>query len=382
MLSQIEKWILKRTGLTSFADLAQWQEEALLKQRELAKKSAYYKTDREFSYPEDLAQDPYAFLCLNPKEISRITTLPTSGTGGSPKRIFFSEADLELTAEYFCVGMQELIEEKDFAAIFMPGSTPGSVGELLQRGIKRFNASAQSYGFIEDLEKAAKQAKGAQCLLGHPTQLLSLSRYAPELRPKSILLTGDPTPSWLLNELEQTWKTRTHPHYGSTEAGFGCAVRGRDGQGLQICHPFTLIEIIDRKTGENLPDGEWGEIVLSTLQRQAMPFLRYRTGDIGRYLPGFNPKRLDVLVQRIKTPKCFDGLDIHQLDQMVFSIREVLTYRASLNKQGLHLEIYTSLNEAQLKKRLKEVLPDNIPYTFALKTLNLDKGKRRIHLEI
>jgi phenylacetate-coenzyme A ligase PaaK-like adenylate-forming protein len=57
---------------------------------------------------------------MHPTQRSKsITTLPTSGTSGTPKRIYFSEEDLELTAEYFEIGMQELMKPREKAAIFM-----------------------------------------------------------------------------------------------------------------------------------------------------------------------------------------------------------------------------------------------------------------------
>lgn len=380
MNSHIENWILKRCAISDFKELEQWQKEAWLKQKEWAKKSSFYSSLKEFTSPQDLQKDPFSFLCVNPKEVSRITTLPTSGTGGNPKRIFFTERDLELTVEYFSVGMQELMNPGEKAAIFMPGATLGSVGDSLVKAVNRFFAQAQSFGFIKDLELSAKEAEGAHCILGHPIQLLSLSRQAPHLRPKSILLTGDPVENWLLKELEETWGCRSHPHYGSTEAGFGCAVRGKDGVGQQICHPFLFLEVIDPKTGIVLPDGEWGEVVLSTLQREAMPFLRYRTGDWGRFLPGFQVKRLDLKIKRLRQEYFEANATIHHLDALVFSLKEVLTYRASLDNQGLLLEIDTSLSEQNLNKRLKEIWTFQTPWRIEIKPLDLEAGKRKVSI--
>jgi phenylacetate-coenzyme A ligase PaaK-like adenylate-forming protein len=64
-----------------------------------------------------------------------------------------------------------------------------------------------------------------------------------------------------------------------------------------------LFEIIDPDTGEVMPEGEYGEIVFTTLTREAMPFIRYRTGDRSRWLPGPCPcgsvlKRLDKVGDR------------------------------------------------------------------------------------
>lgn len=382
MISGIEAWILKRCGIGSFQDLEDWQEESFKKQSEQAKKSVFYRNGLSgFTSSEDLRQDPFSFLCISPKEVSRITTLPTSGTSGSAKRIFFSDLDLELTAEYFEIGMQELMGPGEKAAIFMPGSTPGSVGELLIRAIGRFGGKAEAYGFIQDPREAIFKAEGANCFLGHPTQLLILSRFAPHLRPKSILLTGDPVPTWLLNELEQTWKCRTHPHYGLTESGFGLAVRGEDGLGEQICHPFIRLEIIDPQTGDEKKDGEWGEIVMSTLQRTAMPLLRYRTGDYGRFLPGILPKRLDIQQSRINQPLYAQEFTVHQLDEMVFAHPKIRNYQATLSKNVLHLTVDSEESPVSLEKSLLNTLRIKIPWTITVRPLLCEPGKRKITLE-
>lgn len=382
MISGIEAWILKRCSLDSFQDLEDWQTESFIKQSEQAKKSFFYRNGLSgFTSSEDLRQDPFRFLCIPPKEVSRITTLPTSGTSGSAKRIFFSDEDLELTAEYFEIGMQELMGAGEKAAIFMPGSTPGSVGELLIRAISRFGGKAEAFGFIQDPREAIYKAESADCLLGHPTQLLILSRFAPHLRPKSVLLTGDPVPAWLLNELEQTWGCRTHPHYGLTESGFGLAVQGKDGFGEQICHPFIRLEIIDPQTGVEKNEGEWGEIVLSTLQRTAMPLLRYRTGDWGRFLPDVLPKRLDIRQSRINQPLYAKEFSVHQLDEMVFADTSIRNYQATLNKNVLHLTLDSEETQGSLEKSLRETLRIKIPWTIAVRSLLCEPGKRKITIE-
>jgi len=382
MISGIEAWILKRCNISSFQDLEAWQDEALEKQIEQAKKSVFYREGlSRFTTSEDLKQEPLSFLCIPPKEVSRITTLPTSGTSGSPKRIFFSEEDLELTVEFFHIGMQELMEPQEKAAIFMPGITPGSVGELLIRAIGRFGGKAEAFGFVRDPRDAISQAEGADCLLGHPTQLLTLSRFAPHLRPKAILLTGDPVPPWLLKELEQTWGCRTHPHYGSTESGFGLAVRGRDSLGEQICHPFIRLEIINPETGNKVKDGEWGEIILSTLQRTAMPLLRYRTGDWGRFLPDIFPKRLEIRQCRINQPLYAQEFTVHQLDEMIFANPEVRNYKASLSKTALTLTIDSQETSASLENLLHDTLRLSIPWTVVVEPLLCEPGKRKVNLE-
>ena len=74
-------------------------------------------------------------------------------------------------------------------------------------------------------------------------------------------------------------------HFGMAETGYGAAVECERHRGLHIREADLLFEIVD-ETGKKLPDGEWGEVVVTTLTRRGMPLIRYKTGDLGRFLPG------------------------------------------------------------------------------------------------
>jgi phenylacetate-coenzyme A ligase PaaK-like adenylate-forming protein len=94
-----------------------------------------------------------------------------------------------------------------------------------------------------------------------------------------------------------------YEHYGMTEMGLGGAMACEKRDGYHPREADLLFEIIDPCTGEVLPEGEYGEIVFTTLTRQAMPFIRYRTGDFSRWLPGLCGcgsilKRLDKVGDR------------------------------------------------------------------------------------
>lgn len=380
-LSSVESWTLKRCQIRDFQALEDWQQQTLQQQMQQAKRSDFYAQGiPPFTTTAQLAADPQRFLCIPPRDVARITTLPTSGTTGKPKRIFFSQQDLQQTIEYFTEGMQELMQAGETAALFLPGATDNSVGDLLQRAITNLGGHAKAFGFIADPAEAAVAAKNADCLAGYPIPLLTLSRAAPKLRPKSLLVTGDYTPAWLLRELEQTWHCRSHPHYGLTESGFGCAVRCQNGPGLQICHPFVKIEIADPDNNTLLPLGDWGEIVLTTLQREAMPLLRYRTGDRGRLLPDIYPFRLDEEQTRLRQEKLWGWLTVHDLDKAVFSLPQVKNFRAEMQEDLLHLVLDTQLTPQQIQTRVFAALQREFPVRITRSKLDCYPGKRRIFI--
>ena len=88
-------------------------------------------------------------------------------------------------------------------------------------------------------------------------------------------------------ELEEKLNYKVLDVYGLTETmGPGVAIECMEQNGLHLAEDHFFAEIIDPETGEVLPDGEWGELVLTTLDREATPVVRYRTRDITRIIPG------------------------------------------------------------------------------------------------
>jgi phenylacetate-CoA ligase len=88
-------------------------------------------------------------------------------------------------------------------------------------------------------------------------------------------------------ELEKKLDYKVLDVYGLTETmGPGVAIECMEQNGLHLAEDHFYAEIIDPETGEVLPDGEWGELVLTTVDREATPVVRYRTRDITRIIPG------------------------------------------------------------------------------------------------
>jgi phenylacetate-coenzyme A ligase PaaK-like adenylate-forming protein len=103
--------------------------------------------------------------------------------------------------------------------------------------------------------------------------------------------------------IERTWNCTVYEHYGMTEMGLGGAMACEARVGYHPREADLLCEIIDPETGKVLPEGEYGEIVFTTLTRRAMPLIRYRTGDFSRWLPysctcGSVLKRIDKVGDR------------------------------------------------------------------------------------
>lgn len=297
-----------------------------------------------FTYPEDIAAAPYDFLCVSPRDVSRIVTVSSSGTTGRPKRVFFTPEDQERTIDFFRYGMSTFTSPGDTVFIGMPGKTPGSVGDLLAKGLTRLGCRVVPYGPIADYMDALEvlEREGVTVLVGIPCQILSLARRQRRAGKRhnihSVLLSADYIPAPSADILKDAWGADLYPHFGMTETGYGGAVACRALAGMHIREADLFLEIIDPESGAPLPEGAWGELVITTLTREAMPLVRYRTGDLACITSekcpcGSEVRRLMGVAGRIAGGLAFSGggrVTPQALDDALWAEESVLGWSAAL----------------------------------------------------
>lgn len=290
-----------------------------------------------FLTAKTLAEEGHHMLCVSQSEVSRVVTMQTSGTTGRPKRLYFTEADQRRTVDFFACGISELAEAGDRMLILMPGIQEGSIGILVEQALQKIGIEAVPCGPEKTFaEMAARIAEHqVNTIVGSPVQILSLARYMNHqgmLQPiKSVLASSDVLPETVKHALKKTLQCLVLNHYGITEAGLGFAIECKHHRGMHIREQDLLVEIIDPISGQVLPDGQWGELVFTTLTRQAMPLIRYRTGDKTRLLSGRCPcgsivKRMDNVMGRIDAIS--ERYEMARLDELVFTLEDILDYRA------------------------------------------------------
>lgn len=235
-----------------------------------------------FLTPEDLREQGRRLVCVPASDISRIVSLGTSGTSGPVKRLYFTRGDLERTTAFFAEGMAWMTAPGDRVAVLMPCGAPDGIGDLLCRALTRLGAEPLPIGMRPDLFAVGQELLRGGCdvVVGFPWQVRLLALLCPGLRPRAALLSADYIPETLPGLLRGLWHCAPLAHFGMTETGYGCAVEHPCAPGMVLRSDELLAEIIDPADGRPLPPGRKGELVLTTLRREAMPLLRYRTGDL------------------------------------------------------------------------------------------------------
>jgi len=196
----------------------------------------------------------------------------------------------------------------------MPCERPGSVGELVAAGVERIGSRALRVGAIppngsrdeEILELMRREGVSTGLATAHTAARLAKKSAGDAVIQKNmrtILLSGQYVSKEEKADIERIWNCMIYEHYGMTEMGLGGAMACEARVGYHPREADLLFEIVDPETGKVLPEGEYGEIVFTTLTRRAMPLIRYRTGDFSRMLPcpcvcGSVLKRLDKVGDR------------------------------------------------------------------------------------
>lgn len=298
-----------------------------------------------FTTADHIRHQGLRFLCVSQDDISRVVTLDSSGTTGTAKRLFFTPQDQELTIQMFQYGMADITEPGDRVLILLPGERPGSVGDLLAAALRRLDVTPIPHGAIQQLSAAIEVIvrEDVNVLVGIPTQVLALARYAHTvmglpLRLKNVLLSTDHVPVTIVRELEELWQCKVFEHYGMTEMGLGGGTACRAHAGYHLHEADCYYEIVHPLTGESVPDGEIGEVVITTLNRRGMPLVRYRTGDLSRFLPELCPcgsriRRLERLSGRKSSAVQIDDnrwVTLAEIDEALFAVKAIVNFQATI----------------------------------------------------
>lgn len=303
-----------------------------------------------FTEPEELAKQPYKFACVPLGQIERATTFISSGTTGPQKRVFFTEKDIEIMTDFMATGMRTVAKPGDIVLIMLPNFRVNDQSDLLAKGIHKMGGQAITTGTTPTSDDQIRMIDEH-----HPTILFAavprMYRITQETRQnhdlrskgvKTLFITSEYASESMRQQLKDFWNCDVHIHYGLTEMGLGVGVECHAHKGFHFNEADLMVEVIDPVTGAVLGNDQEGELVFTTLNRDAMPLLRYRSHDISRLLGGACPcgaatlKRIGSVARRREAiVKLGGGAEIYPslFDDLLFTVPEIIDYQLNLSKE-------------------------------------------------
>lgn len=247
-----------------------------------------------FTTKQDLRDNyPFGLVAGNMKDAIRIHS--SSGTTGHPTVVVYSRHDIDSWANMIARNMY-MVGCRD-TDVFQNSSGYGMFtgGLGFQYGAERLGAttipaaagnSKRQIMFIRDF--------GTTCLHAIPSYAVRLAEVFKDegINPRStrlhtLFIGAEPHTDEQRRRIEKLLGVKAYNSFGMTEMnGPGVAFECKQQDGMHLWEDNYIVEIVDPDTLEPVPDGEYGEMVLTTLDRTMMPILRYRTRDLTRIIPG------------------------------------------------------------------------------------------------
>ncbi|MHC1766008.1 MAG: phenylacetate--CoA ligase family protein [Verrucomicrobiia bacterium] len=325
-----------------------------------------------FTTSADLrANYPDGMVAVDRDEISRLHT--SSGTTGKPKALYFSRRDVDNAAELMArclvmsgAGPQDILQNMMTYGLFTGALVMHYGAE--KAGIMVIPAgpgnSERQLMLMQDFRTTLIHATPSYAL--YLADFLAQRKIDPrkDLALRKAYVGAEPYTDESRRKIEEAFGIDVYNCYGLSEMnGPGVAFECTCKKGLHLWEDNFLLEIIDPVTGEPLPDGQPGEMVLTTLCREALPLLRYRTRDITSVIPepcpcGRTHRRIQRITGRSDDMLIIRGVNVYpqQIERVLMSLPEVgRNYLITL--QGLdEMTVQVELAEAGFDGKVQHLV--------------------------
>ena len=315
------------------------------------------KQDLRDTYPFGIASVPL-YQC------ARLHS--SSGTTGNPTVILHTKKDLEEWANAVA------------RCLWMVGCSPNDVfqnssGYGMFTGGLGFQYGAEKLGMLTVPAGAGNTLRQIKFFTDFGTTVVhAIPSYASRLfevmqekgidprrdtKLRTLVIGAEPHSEDTRKRIEEMLGVKAYNSFGMSEmCGPGVAFECPEQNGMHIWEDYYIVEIVDPDTLEPVPDGEIGELVLTTLKREAMPLLRYRTRDLTRILPGDCPcgrhhKRLDRMKGRSDDMIILKGVNIFpiQIETILMQFKELasdylITLETKENNDAMTVEVEVADN--------------------------------------
>ncbi|WP_151753663.1 phenylacetate--CoA ligase PaaK [Acinetobacter soli] len=336
-----------------------------------------------FTTKKDLRDNyPFGMFAVPQEQIVRVHA--SSGTTGQPTVVGYTQQDIHLWADVVARSLRAAgLTAKDVIQVsYGYGLFTGGLGA--HYGAERLGATVipmsggqteRQVQLIQDFKPTALMVTPSYCL----NIIEGLEKQMGNARACSIktgIFGAEPWTNEMRHEIEQRLGIDALDIYGLSEVmGPGVAMEcleSKDGPTIWEDHFYP--EIIHPETGEVLPDGELGELVFTTITKEGMPVIRYRTRDLTRLLPGTarTMRRMDKIIGRSDDMMIIRGVNVFpsQIEEQILHIPQLVpNYQIQICKHGhldtLHIraEMRSELSDAlvpqlcvQLQNRIKTMV--------------------------
>ena len=361
-----------------------------------------------FTTKQDLRENyPFGLACVPLRDCVRLHS--SSGTTGNPTVILHTQNDLDEWANQVArnLWMVGLRPEDVFQNSSGYGMFTGGLG--FQYGAERLGMltvpaaagnSLRQIKFMKDFGTTAVHA-----VPSYVTRLYEVMQEQGvdprrDLKLKMLAIGAEPHSEEQRQRIEQMLGVKAYNSFGMSEmCGPGVGFECKEQNGLHFWEDYYIVEIVDPETLEPVPDGEIGELILTSICREAMPLLRYRTRDLtrilGRTCPcGRNHIRIDRMKGRSDDMMVLRGVNIFpiQIEKILMNFKELaanylITLTTDDDNDNMTVEVeleelftddYARLQE--LKREVTRQLKDEILLTPIVKlvpkgTLPVSEGK-------
>jgi phenylacetate-CoA ligase len=339
-LEELQLKRLKQTVRQAYKNIPFYKES--LSRLHIAPKDITIVKDIErlpFTTREDLREHyPFGMLAVPKEQVVRLHT--SSGTTGKPKAIFFSKKDVDRAAELIarCLIMTGIKKDDVLQNMMTYGLFTGAL--VMHYGAEKVGVlvipagpgnTKRQISLMQDFRTTTLHVTPSYALY------LASVIHSEGLDPKRDLflrrayMGSEPYSEETREKIEKSLGIDVYNSYGLSEMnGPGVAFECMGKNGMHLWEDNFIMEIIDPDTGEKLPDGEKGELVLTTLYREAMPILRYRTRDIVMIIPGRckcgrTHRRISRIIGRSDDMIIIRGVNIfpQQIERVLMGVKAV-----------------------------------------------------------
>lgn len=344
-----------------------------------------------FTTKQDL-RDTYPFGMASVPLSQCVRLHSSSGTTGNPTVILHTQKDLDEWANAVarCLWMVGCRPDDVFQNTSGYGMFTGGLG---------FQYGAERLGMLTVPAAAGNTRRQLKFFTDFGTTVVhAIPSYATRIyevmqqegidprrdtKLRTLVIGAEPHSEEQRRRIQDMLGVKAYNSFGMSEmCGPGVAFECKEQNGMHIWEDYYIVEIVDPKTLEPVPDGEIGELVLTTINREAMPLLRYRTRDLTRIIPGECPcgrhhKRIDRMKGRSDDMIVLRGVNIFpiQVEQVLMRYKELgsnylITLKTDEVNDSMTVEVelaqsYTGGHDAQkaLIKSITSRLHDEILIT-------------------